>query len=152
MQRRATLAALFFIVSTVAGAQVDLHDQMLDAIRTGNTPKAKALLAAKLDPNTRKDTRASPTFLTYAAFHGRTEIIRMLISAGAQINTPDGDMLTPLMQASAQGHLAAVRVLITSGASLTEVSTQGETALDLAKQGNHQAVVRALQKASVETR
>jgi uncharacterized protein len=138
------LLGLFF-ASVVAAA--DKHDVMMRAIGRNDMTQVKALIAGKIDVNLRKDTRASPTFMTYAAFHGRTEILQLLLGAGADVNSADGDMQTPLMQASRRGHVRAVKLLLESGASLNEVSRSGETALTQAREAGHGRVAKLLIKA-----
>ena len=135
------LLGLFF-ASVVAAS--DKHDLMMRAIERNDVAQVKALIAGKIDPNLRKDSRASPTFMTFAAFHGRTEILQLLLGAGADVNSPDGDMQTPLMQASSHGHIRAVQLLIKSGASLKEVSKWGDTALAQAREAGHTKIAKLL--------
>jgi ankyrin repeat protein len=144
---RSALAGVLLMFSLCAIGANDRYDMMMQAIRTNDIARARVLLTQKLDPNARKDTRASPTFLTLAAGEGRVEMIELLLKAGAAINTPDGDMLTPLMQASWHGHLQAVKLLVKYGASLGESSKWGETALELAEKAGHAEVARALKEA-----
>jgi len=135
------LPGLFF--ASLAAAS-DNHHLMMRAIARNDVAQVKALIAGKIDPNLRKDSRASPTFMTFAAFHDRTEILQLLLGAGADVNSADGDMQTPLMQASRRGHVRAVQLLIKSGASLNEVSKWGGTALAQAREAGHGKVARLL--------
>ena len=138
------LLGLFF-ASVVAAS--DKHDLMMRAIERNDVAQVKALIAGKIDPNLRKDSRASPTFMTFAASHDRTEILQLLLGAGADVNSADGDMQTPLMQASRRGHVRAVKLLLESGASLNEVSRWGDTALTQAREAGHGRVAKLLIKA-----
>lgn len=135
------LCGLLF-ASAVAAS--DQHDLMMRAIARNDVAQVKALIAGKIDPNLRKDSRASLTFMTFAAFHGWTEILQLLLDAGADMNSPDGDMQTPLMQASSHGHIRAVKLLIKAGASLNEVSKWGDTALAQAREAGHRKVAKLL--------
>lgn len=138
------LLGLFF--ATVVAA-ADNYDLMMRAIERNDVVQVKALIAGKIDPNLRKDSRASPTFMTFAASHDRTEILQLLLGAGADVNSADGDTQTPLMQASSRGHIRAVKLLVKAGASLNEVSKWGDTALAQAREAGHGRVAKLLIKA-----
>jgi len=141
--RRFALALFGLVFASVAAAS-DNYDLMMRAIERNSVAQAKALIAGKIDPNLRKDTRASPTFMTFAAYHGRTEILQLLLAAGGDVNSVDGDMQTPLMQASSRGHIRTVKLLLKSGASLNEVSKWGDTALTQARQANQNQISKLL--------
>ena len=145
LQRFAFLLVGLFFASVVAAA--DHYDLMIRAIERNDVAQVKVLIAGKIDPNLRKDSRASPTFMTFAAYHGRTKILQLLLGAGADVDSVDGDMLTPLMQASRRGHVGAVKLLLESGARLNEVSKWGDTALTQAREAGHGRVAKLLIKA-----
>ena len=142
LQRFAFLLCGLLFASVVAAS--DNYDLMMRAIDRNDVTQVKALIAGKMDPNLRKDTRASPTFMTFAAYRGRTEILQLLLGAGADVNGRDGDMLTPLMQASRRGHIRAVQLLVKASASLNEVSKWGDTAVAQARQAGHVEVSKLL--------
>jgi ankyrin repeat protein len=145
LQRFVFLLLGLFFASVVAAA--DNYDLMMRAIERNDVVQVKVLIAGKIDPNLRKDSRASPTFMTFAAYHGRAEILQLLLGAGADVNSADGDMQTPLMQASSRGHVRAVKLLLESGARLNEVSRWGDTALTQAREAGHGRVAKLLIKA-----
>lgn len=89
--------------------------------------------------------------ITTAAVHGKLEIVKYLISKGADVNKTNdnnqnmivlGD--TALIQASLEGHLEIVRVLIAAGADVNKVNTQQSSALMYASYKGHIDIVRAL--------
>lgn len=141
--RRWAFLLLGLLFTSVAAAS-DNYELMMRAIERNDVAQARALIAKKIDPNLRKDTRASPTFMTFAAYHGRTEILQLLLAAGGDVNGLDGDMQTPLMQASSRGHIRAVKLLLKSGAGLNEVSKWSDTALAQARQAGHGKVAQLL--------
>ena len=128
----------------------DNHDDMHDAIVKNDVAKVRALLKAKTNPNLRKDTRASPTFLTQASRLGRDEIVSLLLAAGADVNGTDGDQMTALMQASWNGHVKLVETLLKAGANVDEKSKWGDTALSFAKEKNYTEVIPILLKAGAK--
>jgi ankyrin repeat protein len=73
------------------------------------------------------------TALYHAAAHGNVGVMRVLISAGADINKVDNEYWTPLCIAAYNGHLDAVRVLHNEGADGDIKTSNGKTAADLTK-------------------
>jgi len=63
--------------------------------------------------------------LMYASFEGHSEIVKMLIDYGADINTEAcDDGVTVLMSASSGGHLQIVRLLLENGADICIIHSQ----------------------------
>jgi uncharacterized protein len=89
--------------------------------------------------------------LLEAAREGRTEEVRELIRAGADVNTATGDGMTPLHWASQHGWAEVVDVLLESGAELN-ASTRlgGYTPMLLASQRGHADVVERLIRAGAD--
>ena len=56
--------------------------------------------------------QAGQTALMLAVSHGRTDMVRMLLQAGADVNTQDEDGSTALMCASEHGHTDIVKMLL----------------------------------------
>ncbi len=69
------------------------------------------------------------TPLLYAARDGRAEIARMLIAAGAKVNTPDANKITPLLMAITNNHPDAADLLIQNGAEINASDFWGRTPL-----------------------
>jgi uncharacterized protein len=143
MRRVLPFALLAVTLST--SAYQSNYQRMLSAVEGNNVAQVRQLLASKLSPNSREDSRSSPTFLTHAAYHGRLEIVQALLSAGASINASDGDLRTPLMQAAAQGHLEIVRLLLRSGAMPQYRDRWGQTALEISAAAGHAEIARILE-------
>ena len=149
MIRTIFLVIAFSAIFSAAHA-ADRYDSMYAAIEKNDVVKVRALLSSKTNPNQRKDTRASPTFLAQAARLGREEIVSLLIASGADVNGIDGDAMTPLMHASWNGHLKVVELLLKSGALVNEQAKWGDTAMSFAKQEKHAEVIAALAKAGAK--
>merc|ERR1712025_310432 len=97
------------------------------------------------------------TPLSLAASGGYTNIIKLLLAHGAEINSRTGSKLgiSPLMLAAMNGHTAAVKLLLDMGSDINaQIETNRNTALTLACfQGRHEVVSLLLdRKANVEHR
>ena len=69
------------------------------------------------------------TVLQAAVFHGDANTTRAALDAGAQIDRPDDDGITPLGWAAIGNDVAVARVLIERGADLNHVDKKGITPL-----------------------
>ena len=68
--------------------------------------------------------------LIVASAHGKTDAVKYLISAGADVNAVHEDnKVTALMYAAASGHVDAMKVLMENGADLHAMHSNGGTAL-----------------------
>jgi ankyrin repeat protein len=125
-------------------------DALLRAIQLGDTGKAQELLAAEADVNYR-NTLTGITPLASAAYHGRRDLLEILVRAGSRIDdVPWGlreeriavssvpmaqrDLMrvaargdTALISAVRRGDLAMAGFLLDSGAGLMVPNREGET-------------------------
>ena len=109
------------------------YELMMNAINDNNLGAVELLIADDIDLNLRVDSRASPTFVTFSAYLGRTEILAALLDAGANIEFRNGDARTPLLQAITAGKTETVSFLLSRGADINAVDWFGETAYSLAE-------------------
>ena len=87
------------------------------------------------------------TALMCASSQGHTEIVRMLLEKGAEVNAPnvhDGE--TALMAASESGRAEVVSLLLENGANLNATNDDGETALMIASKNGRADVLSLLLK------
>ena len=84
--------------TTVSAPKVDLHS----AVFTDNLEVIRQHIKAGSDLNVLEPTRASTPLLT-AAFLGKTEAVKILIDAGADLNYQNADGSTALHTAAAFG-------------------------------------------------
>jgi ankyrin repeat protein len=84
------------------------------------------------------------TALAYAALQGNTEIVRLLLSKGADANRADKYGQTPLMLAAWKGDLESVNLLLNRHADLTAIDNSGRTALVWAQIEGHADVEELL--------
>jgi len=77
------------------------------------------------------------TALMSAASKGHTEIVQILLNAGANPNarTGDDDNTTPLIWSANHGYVEVARLLLDAGASVTDEDSEGDTALIKACKG-----------------
>ena len=126
------------------GANVDLFS----AIQRGDITNMTAMLTA--DPSLldkRKGGGAKGiTPLYWAVMHGQSEIVRSLISRGADVNARDDNGLTPLHQAAWHGFSDIVDLLVSKGANVNATSADGASPLKYAEQLKHTNVVQILRR------
>jgi uncharacterized protein len=108
------------------GAQSsDEEPPLITALTDGNLREAKRLIAAGADVN----ALWGSTPLSLASYRGWEEIVRLLLSRGATVNSRDLIEDTPLMHATRGGHTHIARLLTDRGADVRAVNSNGETAL-----------------------
>jgi uncharacterized protein len=112
----------------------------------GRAETAKALLDAGADVNAASRETMKVTPLASAAAAKQTEIARMLIARGANVNARAVSGHVPLHEASANGNVELVRLLIESGAEVNAKTDEGKTPLDLAIEYKRPEVVELLEK------
>ena len=82
--------------------------------------------------------------LHVACYHGHDEVVQLLVTSGAEVNSLDSWRRTPLHRSAATGHVAVCRLLLASGAKPTLKTHNGETALDAARRNNRLECVALL--------
>ncbi|KAL5263154.1 hypothetical protein ACHWQZ_G008534 [Mnemiopsis leidyi] len=116
------------------------------AIDCGYKDITKLLLEHKqLDVN--EKARNGYTPLSYAAMHGKTDIVKVLIKEKAQINALDGHGETPLIKAVTYGHVNAAEMLVNKGADPNIQSVSGYAPLHIAVAKTNVNMVKLLLKA-----
>jgi len=88
--------------------------------------------------------------LIQACIEGKTEIIKVLIDSGADVDARDEEGHTGLMRACQCGHSEVADVLVHHGADVNLVGPEGCTALSLAIEKGDQDTI-ALLKAKQKT-
>jgi ankyrin repeat protein len=101
-----------------------------------------------------KDTRTpindGVTPLYTAAQNGQVEVIKMLVSLGANVNAPNNLGATPVYVAAGNGHAHVIEALAELGADLHKPTHNGTTPLYAAAHEGQEGTVRALLKLGVD--
>jgi cytohesin len=139
------------------------NDDLYKAIADNDSEKVGKLLAKGADPNSRKICyvdgpdyggvttefeRDSP--LTAAAKSNQEEMVRLLLDAGANPNTPDEYGTPPLSTALQLRHPIAAAAIIAHGADPNRRDSEGFTPLMLAAQRGDINNVKALLAAGAD--
>lgn len=117
-QNKAGYTAIMLTALAAFHSDCDLQTVLL-LLRTGDV-NAKA-------------SQAGQTALMLAVSHGRGDMVRALLSCGAQVNIRDDDGSTALMCACEHGHVDIVKQLLSvPGCDATLTDNDGSTALSIA--------------------
>jgi ankyrin repeat protein len=131
------------LVQAQPAASADRVEAFAAAARRGDAAAVTKLLDEGVDVNTRY--RYGATALSYAADHGRLDVVKVLLARGADVNVKDTFYgATPLTWASSPAqthrpeHVEIVRLLLKAGATGIDGALQGAVFAE------HAATVRAI--------
>lgn len=170
--------ALLFALLLPTLASAGVYDDMLNALRAGDTPAAVALLNRGVDVNT-VDVEGN-TLVMLAVRENNAELLDQLLLRRARLNVRNrnGDTAlrlaafdgklpfvqrlveagaevnmygwSPLSYAAFNGHAPVVDYLLRRGAEIDAKTENGSTALMFAARNGHLAVVESLLKAQAD--
>lgn len=120
-------------------------DELFRAVRQGNVKQVAHWIDAGADVNAKGGSREH-TLLHEAIWWGRIEVVKVLVTKGANVNSRDGIGRTPLHTAIECGYLEVVELLLQKGADVNaEVEgISGETPLDCAVRNRFRPAVSLL--------
>uniref|UniRef100_A0A8D0CXI7 Cortactin binding protein 2 n=1 Tax=Sander lucioperca TaxID=283035 RepID=A0A8D0CXI7_SANLU len=122
------------------------HNQtsaLFAAAQNGHTECVKLLLLSSGSPADVSDENGF-TPLHFAAAHGHSSCVEVLLSAGAAVDSAAAGGLTSLFLACEAGGLDCVRVLLSAGADRSRTTTDGCTALHATVRSGHVDTLRLL--------
>jgi len=88
--------------------------------------------------------------LIYAAWRGQTEVVRYLLTKGADIDAVSPNGISALMMAARGGHFETVKLLLWEVANPNIKSETGATAMAWALQAGNTEIVKLLKQAGAE--
>ena len=117
-----------------------------DLLKTQLEPTFRLLLLAGADVNIQNISwNLLRTALIEAALKGHTDIVNLLLDAGAEVDTRDNEGRTAVIMAALKGNTDVVRILRDTGADLTIVDVDGKTALMWAVSNGFNAIIKLLE-------
>ncbi len=112
------------------------------AVQSGDEAMVRLLAAKGAKVDTTKKL-AGP--LHYAVLRRRPEMVKLMLSLGAQIDAIDDRDSTALMLAAKNGQIEVVRYLVSKGADKSLQDIGGLTAVEHARKQGHQDIVQLLE-------
>jgi ankyrin repeat protein len=131
------------MVSMLAYGCGNPSKKLADAISSGDGAMVKKLI--KNNPSLTKMPLENWTSLTLAAYNGRSEIVRLLLDAGADMEAKDqvaGE--TPLHWAAIKGHKDIAEMILSKGAQVDSRDKWGLTPLQRAAEKGQRVVASIL--------
>ncbi len=122
------------------------NEEFVNVAIQGNLGKIKMLI--KNGANIDVIDNRGLTALVGASTNGKLEVVKYLISQGADINirtkAKNNNDFTALIMASGGGHLEVVKFLVANGANVNDKTKGGGTALMAASANGHLSVIKFL--------
>ncbi|KAK2912007.1 hypothetical protein QQF64_027890 [Cirrhinus molitorella] len=116
----------------------------LAAVETKDDMMVVEELFSRGDVNA-KASQAGQTALMLAVSHGRIDMVRALLAAGAEVNIQDDEGSTALMCAGEHGHADIVKLLLAqTGCDATLTDNDESTALSIALEAGHKDIAMLL--------
>ena len=81
-----------------------------------------------------------------AVYNNLPELVAVLVTRNANLNSQDDKGFTPLMLAAQYGLESITSLLVENGADKSRRNNMGKSALDLAKEHNQQQIVELLER------
>ncbi len=110
----------------------------------GRPEAAALLLERQADPSARARNPMQVEPLHSAAAASQTEIARMLLDAGADVNARQEGGFVPLHAAAQSGNAELAELLLERGADKALATEDGRTATDIALQAGHARLAQSL--------
>ncbi|MBZ3885271.1 Kinase D-interacting substrate of 220 kDa [Sciurus carolinensis] len=121
-----------------------ISQSVINYVEEENIPALKALLEKCKDVDERNE--GGWTALMWACYKGRTEVVELLLSHGANPNVTGLYGTTPLVWAARKGHLECVKHLLAMGADVDQEGANSMTALIVAVKGGYTQSVKEILK------
>ena len=131
----------------------DKETAIIKASENGRLTVVRFLLKNGANPNDHDKTDVCQSSLILASHKGHTDVVAILLDAGANIEYQNSQCETALITAAQEGQIEVVRLLILHGANANHQNADGETASSLASsllRGHAKTEMINLLKTSIE--
>ena len=118
--------------------------QLWDAAANGNVAKMETLIENN-PANIEYRNEHGQTPLYMAAYSGKHECLKVLLTAGADKDCATSFGWTPLIASARNGTEKCIKILLDAGADTATKDGKGKTALDHAKEKGHASIVALLE-------
>ncbi len=115
---------------------------LVEAVKSGDVALVRAALDRRPDVNAPQAD--GTTALHWAVDGDKSEIVGMLVRAGANVKAVNRYGATPLWLAAVNGNATTIGLLLEAGADANTASSEGETVLMVAARTGQVAAVKAL--------
>ncbi|XP_069498133.1 KN motif and ankyrin repeat domain-containing protein 4 [Ambystoma mexicanum] len=117
----------------------------LASAETDEDMKVVLRLLQQGDVNTRA-SKGGQTALILGVSHGRSDMVRVLLCCGADVNVQDDDGNSALMIACQNGHVEIIKLLLAQpGCNIALTNKVGNSALSIVSQSAHSSIAGLLQ-------
>ena len=128
--------------TTMTHSAQESNSDLLTAVEKQDSKLVSEILRSKPDLEIKDDK--GRTALIMATYNEDTEIAKMLISAGANVNAQDEMLNSPFLYAGASGFVPILKLCLDNGADFNVFNRYGGTALIPAAERRHVEVVQIL--------
>jgi hypothetical protein len=123
--------------------------ELRDAAKAGDCAGCTALLKGGCGADAADATYAN-TPLMWAAIHGHTEVVTLLLPAGANAEGTNSDGWTALLATVWYGHTECLKALLAGGASVDVTTREGASPLLVAAMRGYRPILRLLLAAGAD--
>jgi len=135
------LLSIIATVSVLSISRASAADtvSLLAAVKAGNLSAVQASLQQHQDPNQAEPDGTTP--LHWAVQQDRSDIVQVLISAGAKVNVKNRYGTTPLVVAAVNGNASSTQALLKAGADVRVIIPEtGSVLIAAARTGNPEVI------------
>ena len=145
---------LLSVMTIVISEDIDSRDVLFNAVKNGEVEEVKRLLgvsanndtidvSSTIDPNFQDRSGWSP--LMIATYNSNSDIVKILLIAGANPNHEEADGWIALFYALKGLDKESIRLLLSYNSNVLHFSKQGVTALQLAQDTNDSEIIELVQ-------